>query len=183
MGLFDVVRDYVRGLQDRERGKYADAPLGAVAPTRGEADAEPVAESASVTAPVEARRWARVKAIETEGLRVLDLGDLPSMRLRIVGTGYVVPEAAREVIGRDAYLLIREPRNRADRNAVAVHWEGARVGYLTRAKAAAYAPVLDGMAADAFRVTGAAPRTEHSIVLWLNLPLLPALRTFAKGQA
>lgn len=39
--------------------------------------------------------------------------------------------------------LVREPRNRYDPNAVSVRIEGKVVGYLPRAKAAAYRPVLD----------------------------------------
>lgn len=43
--------------------------------------------------------------------------------------------------------LVREPNNRYDPNAVAVQIDGKIVAHLTRAKAAAYKPVLDRIAA------------------------------------
>lgn len=183
MGLFHSLRDYVHGLQEKERGKYVEAPPGAPKPPSVDG-ATPAAQQ-SRTSPVEAAvaaatRTARTKSLDVGKLTNLDLGELPSLRLRVTGTAYVVPDGMREHIGRDSYLLVREPGNSADRNAVAVYWSGMRVGYLSRAKAASYAALLDGMAAEAFRVNGAPPRTENSVVLFLNLPSLPALREFAR---
>ncbi|GGI46320.1 hypothetical protein GCM10010932_14030 [Agromyces flavus] len=41
--------------------------------------------------------------------------------------------------------LRREPANRHDRNAIAVHLNGSQVGYLSAARAAKYAPMLDAL--------------------------------------
>lgn len=119
----------------------------------------------------------RVVLVEAE-LSVLDLRELPSSRFRIVGSAYWVTDIGRHKHGSDAYLLVREPRNRWDTNAIAVYGMERKVGYLTEAKAAALAPILDGLPYDAFRVGGAAP-SGNSITMWVDIPALPKLRKFA----
>lgn len=119
----------------------------------------------------------RVALVEA-GFSVLDLRELPSSRFRIVGSAYWVTDAGRHKHGSDEYLLVREPRNRWDTNAVAVYGKERKVGYLTEAKAAALAPILDGLPYDAFRVGGAAP-SGNSITTWVDIPALPKLRKFA----
>lgn len=112
------------------------------------------------------------------GLSVLDLRELPSNRFRIVGSSYWVTDTGRHKHGSNEYLLVREPRNQWDVNAVAVYGKGRKVGYLTTAKAAALAPIFDGLPYDAFRV-GGAPPSGNSITMWVDIPALPKLRKFA----
>lgn len=116
------------------------------------------------------------------GLPVLDLRGLPSSRFRIVGSAYWVTDAGRHKHGSSEYLLVREPRNQWDANAVAVYGKGRKVGYLTQAKAAALAPIFDGLPYDAFRV-GGAPPSGNSITMWVDIPALPKLRKFAGAMA
>lgn len=123
----------------------------------------------------------RVKKVtlEEDTLRVLDLSDLPSTRMRIVGSAYWVSDAERGKFGGTAYLLAREPENKHDPSAVAVYGRGRKVGYLTAAKAAALASIVDSLPFDAFRVGGISVM-GNSVRLWVDVPSVPALRKFAE---
>lgn len=129
------------------------------------------------------RRAASVKkhTIEMTDLKIVDLAELPSLRTRIKGSAYWVTDAERRRHGGNEYLLVREPSNEHDPNAVAVYGCGRKVGYLSTAKAAALAPPLDQLGADAYRVTGAGANAQ-SIRLWIDLPRTPALRDFVAAQ-
>ena len=123
----------------------------------------------------------RVVLSET-GLSVLDLRELPSNRFRIVGSAYWVTDTGRYKHGGNEYSLVREPKNRWDANAVAVYGKGRKVGYLTKAKAAALAPIFDALPYGAFRV-GGAPPSGNSITMWVDIPALPKLRKFTSAIA
>lgn len=111
--------------------------------------------------------------------RIHDLRHLDSIRLRIRGSFGSVTDAERKRYGGREYLLIREPDNAHDSNAVAVYGGDRRVGYVTAARASSIAPLLDLLDADAFRVTGAGVDST-SIRLWVNVPKVPALREHVK---
>lgn len=113
-------------------------------------------------------------------LSILDLRGLPSSRFRIVGSGYWVTDSGRYKHGGSDYLLVREPKNKWDANAVAVYGKGRKVGYLSEAKAAALAPIFDALPHDAYRV-GGAPPADNSIRMWVDIPAVPKLRAFIKG--
>jgi hypothetical protein len=117
--------------------------------------------------------------LDEAGLSVLDLRELPSSRFRIVGSAYWVTDSGRYKHGGTGYLLVREPKNKWDANAVAVYGKGRKIGHLTEAKAAALAPIFDDLGFGAYRVGGAAP-APNSIRMWVDLPALPKLRAFAK---
>jgi hypothetical protein len=117
--------------------------------------------------------------LDEEGLSVLDLRELPSSRFRIVGSAYWVTDSGRYKHGGNDYLLVREPKNKWDANAVAVYGKGRKVGHLTEAKAAALAPIFDELGYGAYRVVGTAP-APNSIRMWVDLPALPKLRAFAR---
>lgn len=117
--------------------------------------------------------------IDDAVLSVLDLRELQSNRFRIVGSAYWVTDSGRYKHGGHDYLLVREPKNKWDPNAVAVYGKGRKVGHLSEAKAAALAPIFDTLPFDAYRV-GGAPPTSNSIVMWVDLPTLPKLREFLK---
>lgn len=118
--------------------------------------------------------------IDEAALSVLDLRELPSSRFRIVGSAYWVTDSGRYKHGGNDYLLVREPKNKWDANAVAVYGKARKVGYLTEAKAAALTPILDELTFDAYKV-GGAPPAANSIRMWVDLPAIPKLRTFAKS--
>jgi hypothetical protein len=116
---------------------------------------------------------ARLKLIEEQ---ITDLRPLGGARLRIVGTAHWVPNSKRMTVGGDAYVLVREPKNQDDENAVAVYDATRKVGYLSRAKAAAYAPQFDRIGAPGYRVAGEPP--EDSVRLWVVLPPIAKVRAF-----
>ncbi len=75
-------------------------------------------------------------------------------RLTIRGESHYLPQLAR-LQRRSEYwqaLLVREPRNRFDSNAVAVHIEGLCVGYVAREQAEEIAPQLDALNRRGLRV-------------------------------
>jgi hypothetical protein len=121
------------------------------------------------------------QTINVDSLRVLDLSELESTRARIVGSMNYVSDAERAQFGGLEYLLVREPHNEHDGDAVAVYGSGRKVGRISAAKAASFAPILDSLGYDAYRVSGTST-IENSIRLWVDLPKLPALREFAKTQ-
>lgn len=84
-------------------------------------------------------------------------------------------------------LLVRDARNLADPNAVVVESrDGRRLAYLDRSDAAAYAPALDHLDADAL-VGAVASRTSRShhwvITLRIDRPLLDELCEQARERA
>ena len=97
---------------------------------------------------------------------ILDLRELPSSRFRIVGSAFWVTDSGRYKNGGNEYLLVREPKNKWDANAVAVYGNGRKVGHLSEAKAGALAPIFDEPAFDAYRV-GGAPPASNSIIMWV----------------
>jgi hypothetical protein len=115
----------------------------------------------------------RLKLTEEQ---ITDLRPLGGARLRIVGTAHWVPNSKRMTVGGDAYVLVREPKNQHDENAVAVYDATRKVGYLSRAKAAAYAPQFDRIGAPGYRVAGEPP--EDSVRLWVVLPPITKVRAF-----
>lgn len=123
----------------------------------------------------------RRASVDPSRLRILDLTGLEAMRMRVVGVSYSVTQAERERFGGTEYLLIREPENTSDPQAVAVYGKGRRVGYLSTARAQRISALLASLDADAFQVTGAATN-ERSSVLWVDVPRLPVLRTFVTGR-
>jgi hypothetical protein len=124
----------------------------------------------------------KVRKVDPDTLRVLDLRGLESVRMRIKGPAYWLRDPERKKFGGREYLLIREPDNETDGAAVAVYGiAGRKVGHISASRSASLAPVLDGMDADAFRVTGAGV-TANSSQLWIDVPKMDALRRFARGQ-
>ncbi|WP_295125938.1 HIRAN domain-containing protein [uncultured Leifsonia sp.] len=121
----------------------------------------------------------RKVTIDERSLNVRDLREVPSVRMRIVGSAHWVSDSARATYGGTEYLLVREPTNTHDSSAVAVYGGGRKVGYLSAAKAASLAPLLDAMGADAYRVGGTSV-LGNSIRLWVDVPRVPDLRAVAR---
>lgn len=101
-----------------------------------------------------------VAELDEASLRVLDLRDVAYGRHRIVGSANYVTDDERGVYGGKSYLLVREPDNPHDGNAVAVYGRKRKVGYLSAAKAAGLASLLDGLGFDA---TGSGVRQSLEI--------------------
>jgi hypothetical protein len=114
--------------------------------------------------------------------QIADLRDLPSIRTRVKGSAFVVSDANRERFGGTEYELRREPTNPHDSHAVAVYGQGRKVGYISAAKAASVAPLLDALPEVAF-VVGGAGVESNSIRLWVDVPSIPALRQYVKGRS
>jgi hypothetical protein len=131
-----------------------------------------VVETVGMPRAATARRRAD---LHVDKLNIMDLRGLEARRLRIVGSSYVCSDRDRQVYGGTQYLLVREPDNRADGNAVAVYGKGRQLGYASSSKAGALGPLLERLGADAYLVNGAS-MTDASIKLWVDLPSLPALR-------
>jgi hypothetical protein len=125
--------------------------------------------------------WLAVAEIDEVALRVLDLREVAYGRHRIVGSSNYVTDDERRVYGGTSYLLVREPENTHDSNAVAVYGRGRKVGHLSAAKAAGLAPILDRLGFDAYRIGGTAV-VENSIRLWADIPTVTALRAWVKGR-
>jgi hypothetical protein len=113
--------------------------------------------------------------VDEDELSVLDLRAIPSVRARIVGTGNYVSDRQRDTFGGSEYLLVREPRNKHDSNAVAIYGKGRKVGYVSASKAASIAGMLDALNFEAFKVGGEGTASNSSR-LWADLPTVPGLR-------
>ncbi len=122
-----------------------------------------------------------VAEIDEDSLRVLDLREVASGRHRIVGSANYLTDDERRAHGGTSYLLVREPGNAHDGNALAVYGRGRKVGYLSAAKAAGLAPMLDGLGFDAYRIGGTTV-IENSIRLWADIPTVTAMRAYVKGR-
>jgi hypothetical protein len=123
----------------------------------------------------------KAESVDPTSLSVLDLREIPSVRMRIKGSANWVTDKQREKFGGTEYLLVREPKNRHDESAIAVHGKGRKVGYVSAAKAAALAPLLDPLPFDAFLVGGMSV-IENSIRLWVDIPKVVELRQFLKAR-
>lgn len=190
MGILQKMIESFR--RDREQGHMADGSMAIEPPSNvfqiaGESvdavdvAARPVAHSVPPPSKTEPRSVGVKKALlNPVGLSILDLRELPSNRFRIVGSGFWVTDSGRYKHGGSDYLVIREPENRGDINAVAVYGKGRKVGHLSEAKAPAFAPIFDELPFDGYRVAGAPPE-GNSIIMRVDLPALPKLRVFAKS--
>jgi hypothetical protein len=91
-----------------------------------------------------------------------------------------VPLTAPGEEGRPMFraLLVAEPENPYDENAIAVHSEAGKVGHLSRRDALDYAPVMAALAergntggsCDAFLNGGPADGKSYGVVLRLSPP-------------
>lgn len=119
--------------------------------------------------------------VETGGMRIVDLRGLDCVRMKVKGTGYYVEHASRRAVGDTVYVLVREPANEHDANAIAVVGrEGRKVGHVSASRAGIMAPLLDRIGADGYRV-GGANGTETSTMLWVDIPKADALRAFVRS--
>ncbi len=110
---------------------------------------------------------------------IVDLSDLDSVRMRIKGQSHWVTVAERKEFGGVEYWLVREPRNKYDKNAVAVYGQGRKVGYISAARAAMLAAMLDEVGADAYLV-GGANGADMGIRQWVDVPKVEALRSYVR---
>jgi hypothetical protein len=194
MGIIRKLSAFFRGPElrasAREQQHGVEPPVGVPRPAEAlsapSAAPKPPVRIPAAEQETESRAPGVKKVVLDEaGLSILDLRELPSNRFRIVGSGFWVTDSGRYKHGGSDYLLVREPKNKWDANAVAVYGKGRKVGHLSEAKAAALAPILAQLSFDAYRV-GGAPPGDNSIRMWVDVPAVPKLRAFlktvAKGQ-
>jgi hypothetical protein len=111
-----------------------------------------------------------------------DLRHLPSRRVALERTHYVVNDPERHHRRHRMYIIRHETDRRSRRPArVAVYSNGRDVGYLPARVAAAVAPLLDTLGGAAV-VNGAGPATD-SIRLRVDLPTDAALSGFVGTRA
>lgn len=109
----------------------------------------------------------------------LDLRSVTSRRVRVVGTSNYV--AGQFEVW--TWVLRREPRNRHDKNAIAVHFlDGTKAGFVSAKQASTLAPLLDQTGFDRFVVTGVGSEGTTSSRLWADIPSLPALRSYVASM-
>ncbi|MFS0867739.1 hypothetical protein AB3M83_10475 [Microbacterium sp. 179-B 1A2 NHS] len=102
-----------------------------------------------------------------------DLRELPSERVPVERTPYLVNDRERRSQDDRLYVLRREPRSRRHDAEVAVYSNGRGVGYLSRTAAQSLAATLDGLGGAAI-VNGAGSK-QGSIRLWVDVPTSDAL--------
>ncbi|UXN21421.1 HIRAN domain-containing protein [Curtobacterium flaccumfaciens] len=142
-----------------------------------EATAHMAARAADQDEPRSASNGLRVSEVYLDQqLPTIDLRSLPASRFRIVGTMYWLRDDERARYGGQRYVLVREPENVHDLNAVAVFGKGRKIGHLSAAKAAALAGELDRLGPAEFVVRGATVSPESSR-LWIDIPRVSALRS------
>ncbi|QWT25160.1 HIRAN domain-containing protein [Subtercola sp. PAMC28395] len=125
---------------------------------------------------------ANSSTVEESKMTVGDLRNLECVRTRIKGSAYYVTDSERAVFGGTEYLLVREPDNQYDANAIGIYGKGRKVGHVSAAKAGSMAELLDLAGADAYKVAGTSV-SETSMTLWIDLPKLPALRIYVKSRS
>ena len=128
---------------------------------------------------------ARVKPerVNVDGLNIIDLTGLEPTRLRVRGTANYIRDSQRAKLIATRWLLIREPKNVHDANAVAVHaLDGRKVGYISAKRAALMAPLLDQLNGGAYLVGGVGA-TPETTALHVDLPRVPVLREHVTGSA
>ena len=106
---------------------------------------------------------ARVKPerVNVDGLNIVDLTGLEPTRLRVRGAANYIRDSQRAKLIATQWLLIREPENVHDVNAVAVHHlAGRKVGFISAKRASLMAPLLDQFHGDAYLVGGAGSTPE-----------------------
>lgn len=115
-------------------------------------------------------------------LEVIDLTALEWTLMRVRGTASYTYDRHRAGSTATRWLLFREPRNRHDVNAVAIHTvDGRKVGYVSAKRAALIAPLLDRLVGGAYLVGGVGA-TPETTTLHVDLPRVPVLREFAAAS-
>lgn len=110
-----------------------------------------------------------------------DLRALPSRRVAVERTQYLVNDRERRNDDDRLYVLRRSPRSRRNPASVAVFSNGRNIGYLPDAVATRLAPLLDRIGGVAI-VNGTGTRAG-SIRLWVDLPGEAALAGFVAAAS
>lgn len=135
------------------------------------AESQPVARTA-------ARSRARQLTVAVS--ETLDLRSVESVRMRVKGVGHYIDDDERLTIGGPQNLLVREPDNPHDSNAVRVTTlEGRMIGHVSAARAKIIAPMLDELGPYGFIVGGKSASAEENSFA-VDIPRAEALRRFVK---
>lgn len=105
-----------------------------------------------------------------------DFGD-GGARVSVRGVSHWIERHELAELESDFFVLVREPSNRHDRNAIAVFGGDRKVGYVSAKRAEVYAPLLDAAGVTRVRVA----RAEGD-GLCVRLPSLSVVRRFAQSE-
>lgn len=105
-----------------------------------------------------------------------DLGSGGS-RVEVRGVSHWIEKSEMPGPNVTYFVLVREPKNKHDRNAIAVYCGTRKVGYLSAKRAEVYGPLLDACDISRVRVT-----REEGNGLYLRLPSLSIVRKLAPGN-
>lgn len=120
----------------------------------------------------------KAEHLDVATLTKVDLTTLDAMGARIVGQSHWLDHGDRSQFHGATYLLVREPHNPHDENAIAVYGRDRKVGYVSAGRAKQLAPLLDRIGVEAFVVlSGKSEGSKHEVML----PRVPSLREFAAG--
>lgn len=101
--------------------------------------------------------------------------DLESRSMRVVGVGHYLEGAERDQWRSQRVVLVAEPSNPVDANAVTVALLGGRkVGYLSAGTAKLYQPLLLELGPISV------PSRADGRKLWIDVPRVPALRKLSR---
>lgn len=110
-----------------------------------------------------------------------DLRELPSRRVALERTYFLVNDHERRSQAHRLYVLRREPGSWRDSASIAVYANGRSVGHLPGPLAETLAPALDSLGGAAV-VNGAGSR-HGSLRLWVDVPEPQALGEYAQAHA
>lgn len=178
-------RQLTKQLARRLAARYPDGvPTEVLAEVATSAGLEPdaVAQQVQQDRQTASAVRGKVRSLDPATLHVLDLRGLESTRTRVKGSSYWATDDDRRRFGGTEYLLICEPDNEVDPNAVAVYGvAGRKLGHLSEARAASLSPILNQAQGAAYRVTGEGA-TPASIMLWVDVPKVGPLRAFMRSN-
>jgi len=110
-----------------------------------------------------------------------DLRDLPSRRVFVERTPYIVNDQERQGQADRLYVLRHEPRRAAARAGIAVFAKGRGVGYLSPATSVTLAPLLDAIGGAA--VVNGVGAGRGSLRLRVDVPLADAFEAYIREHA
>lgn len=129
--------------------------------------------------------WERMRHVVTGHIsdheHLPDLRHLPSRRIAVERTHYLVNDTERRHQAHRLYVLRREPRSPRDASSIAVYANGRNVGYLPHRIAVGVAPLLDRLGG-AVTVNGVGAK-HGSSRLRVDVPTVEALTGFADSDS
>jgi Cys-tRNA synthase (O-phospho-L-seryl-tRNA:Cys-tRNA synthase) len=95
------------------------------------------------------------------------------------GLKYYLAEQPHDQYRSSGYLLVREPTNEHDKDAIAVYERGVKIGFVAASRAGFTAALLDELNAPAYRIEG---RPDGYGRVLIEMPTVPALRELVTAR-